>query len=293
MTFRTSKDDDWDTIEEPRGLDEAKQISKPKRPILVNIDDIELGNAGRKIDHRKVKQLERSIEDQGLRFPIHVYKLYGPHAGKYGLAAGQHRLHAVRNLGYRTVPAVIIRRKQAKAWRAAENLYRNDLSMLEKSLAIVEYAKEREHLPNVKAEVTKGGKQPHDKGYSKLAKAVGYHRDRVAEAYAHASLPKSIQKAILARRKLNTRATLNRLVEIETEEDQLRFVRARSQAEPSKTKPEVKIGKPTPSKPQKKKWKNSMAVAALKNKWKATPFRSFYEAQPAGARKEFVRQVMN
>jgi ParB family chromosome partitioning protein len=292
MTFRTSKDDDWDTIEEPRGLDEAKQIPKPKRPILVNIDDIELGNAGRKIDHRKVKQLERSIEDQGLRFPIHVYKLYGPHAGKYGLAAGQHRLHAVRNLGYRTVPAVIIRRKQAKAWRAAENLYRNDLSMLEKSLAIVEYAEERQQLPNVKAEVTKGGKQPLDKGYSKLAKALGYHRNRVAEAHAHASLPKSIQKAILEHRKLNKRAMLNRLVKM-TEEDQQRFVRGHSHAESNKSKPAIKIGKGRPSKPPKKKSKDRMAVAALKNEWKATPFRLFYEAQPAGARKEFVRQVLN
>jgi ParB family chromosome partitioning protein len=189
------------------------------------------------------------------------------------------------------VPAVIIKRVQAKAWRASENLHRNDLSALEKSLAIVEYAKEREWLPNVRAEVTKGGKQPHDKGYSRLAKALGYHRNRVAEAHAHASLPKSIQKAILERRKLNTSATLNRLVEMETEEDQLHFIRVDSHAEQSKNKPAMKIGKP--SKAPKKKSKDSMALAALKSKWKATPFRHFYETQPAGVRKEFVRQVLN
>jgi hypothetical protein len=178
-------------------------------------------------------------------------------------------------------------RKQAKAWKAAENLFRNDLSMLEKSLAIVEYAEERQQLPNVRVEVTKGGKQPHDKGYSRLAKALGFHRNRVKEAYAHASLPKSIQKAILEHRKLNTRATLNRLVKMDTEEDQQRFVRGDSHAEQSKNKPAMKIGKP--SKAPKKK----SALAALKSKWKATPFRHFYEAQPAGARKEFVRQVLN
>jgi hypothetical protein len=104
MTFRTGKDDDWDTVEEPRGPDEGKQIPKPKRPIMVNIDDIKLGNAGRRIDNRKVKQIERSIADQGLRYPIQIYKLGVPHKGKFGLAAGQHRLHAVGNLGYRPCP---------------------------------------------------------------------------------------------------------------------------------------------------------------------------------------------
>lgn len=281
-------DDDWDLDEEPTSAREEKNAPKPKRPVLVNVEDIVLGNAGRKIDDRKVKQLERSIADQGLRHPIHVYKLPN---GKFGLAAGQHRLRAFKNLGFQTIPAVIIKREQAKAWRASENLHRNDLNALEKSLEIVKYAEEREHLPNVKA-VTKGGKQPHDKGYAKLAKATGYDRKRIAEAHAHAALPKSIKKAILGRRKLNTRATLNHLAEMKTEEEQLRFIRGHSSAQRG-SKATKKIGKPTPSKVPKSKRIDSIAVAVLKRKWKATPFRSFYEKQPAHARKDFVRQMLH
>jgi len=292
MASRNSNSDDWDLVDEPAVSSKDGSIPKPKQTIMVNVDDIVLGNSGRKIDDRKLKPLERSIADQGLRSPIQIYKLGDVHKGKFGLAAGQHRLRAVKNLGVQTIPAVIIKREQAKAWRASENLHRNDLSVLEKSLAIVEYAEERKHLQNVKG-VTKGGKQPHDRGYAKLAKATGYDRKRIAEAHAHAALPKSIKKAILERRKLNTRATLNDLAEMNSEEEQLRFIRGHLHAERSKNKPAMKIGKPTSSKAPNSKRTDSMAVAALKSKWKATPFRSFYEKQPPHARKEFVLQMLH
>jgi ParB family chromosome partitioning protein len=292
MALRNGEDDDWDTVEKPQSSEKDIQVLRPKRPVLVDVDDIVLGNGGRKIDHRKVKQLERSIADQGLQCPIHIYKPNKSHKGKFGLAAGQHRLLAVKNLGFQTVSAVIIKREQATAWRASENLHRNNLSELDKSLAIVEYARERERLPNVKTEVTNGGKQPNDRGYKRLAKDTGYDRKRIAEAYAHAALPCSIREAILARPKLNKRATLNLLVEMETEKKQLRFIRGNSQTEPNEIKANKKVHRPTSSKQSKRKLGSDMAVTALKRKWKASPFRSFYEEQPEGARKEFVRQML-
>jgi hypothetical protein len=102
---------------------------------------------------------------------------------------------------------------------------------------------------------------------------VFYNRKRIAEAHAHATLPKSIKEAILERRKLNTCTTLNLLAEMETEEEQLRFIRGHSHAELNKTKPTTKIGKPAPSKQPKSEWKGNVAVGALKLKWKASPFR--------------------
>jgi ParB family transcriptional regulator, chromosome partitioning protein len=112
------------------------------------------------------------MKDQGQQNPIQLYKLFD---GKLGLAAGQHRLKAAKILGWEKIPAVLMPREEAKAWRAAENLYRNGLDQLQESLAIVEYAAERKTLPNVKNQVTKGGRQPHDKGHSKLAAATGYN----------------------------------------------------------------------------------------------------------------------
>lgn len=287
---QNSESDDCDPVEEPTG---ACKVPTPKQPFLVNIADIVLGNGGREIDDRKVKQLERSMADQGLQSPIQIYKTGNPHKGKFGLAAGQHRLQAAKNLGWQSVPAVVIRRKEAKAWRASENLHRNDLNELQKSLEIVNYVAGRQELPSVKSEIPKGGKQPHDKGYSKLAKATGYYRKRIGEAYNHASLPKSVIKAILAQRKFNKLVTLNLLAEMKSEEEQLRFIRGHSHAAPAKKQAGAKISKPTPSKPPTSKPKDSMAVFALKRKWEAAPFRAFYEAQPARARKEFIRQVLN
>ena len=206
--------DDWDPVE---ALSGACMVPKPKQPILVNIRDIVLGNCGREIDHYKVEQLQRSIADQGLRSPIQLYRAGHPHKGKFGLAAGQHQLQAAKNLGWQSIPAVVIKRKEAKAWRASENLHRSDLNELQKSLAIVEYAEGRRELPGVKTEVFRGGKQPHDKGYARLAAATGYNRKRIAEAYNHASFPKSVIKAILSHRKLNKCAKLNLIAEMKTE----------------------------------------------------------------------------
>ena len=149
------------------------------------------------MDDRKVKRLERSIEDQGLRYPIHIYRLRQPHTGKYGLAAGQHRLRALINLGYDTVPAFVMKRKEAKAWKSSENLHRNELRALERSEDIVAYAKHRLNLQNVTNGISlKEGKQPHDKGYSKLAAYAEVDRKRIAEAHRYCKLPSAVKEMI-------------------------------------------------------------------------------------------------
>jgi ParB family transcriptional regulator, chromosome partitioning protein len=203
---------------------------------LAKLADIELGNCGRTINKLKVKQLARSMSDQGQRNPIQLYKLAN---GKYGLAAGQHRLEAAKFLGWLELPAVLIPRAEAKAWRAAENLHRNELDALQQSLAIVEYAAERKALPNVKMEIMKGGRQPHDKGFSELSKATGYTRKRIKEAHAHASLPDSVKAAVLKCSRANRVRFLNRLAEMEAEHEQLRSVR-----EPSKPSLSKKVSRP-------------------------------------------------
>jgi ParB family chromosome partitioning protein len=289
MTFR-NKGDEWDSVLTPTSASERGTKPKLKRPILIKIDDIVLGG-GRQIDTRKLSQLQASIADQGLLHPIHVYKLCNVHKGKYGLAAGQHRLKALKNLGCKEVSAVVIKRKEGKAWRASENLHRKDLNPLEKSLAIVEYAEARQHLPNVNDAIIKGGKQPHDLGISKLAKATGYTRKRIKEAYAHARLPKSVKRAILKRRRVNKVATLNLLIKMKVEEEQLRFIRANRTADRSKNNPMTAAARVTRLK-RRGDDNDSSAVRGMIAKWNASSFRVFYEKQSAAARKQFIRQVL-
>jgi ParB family transcriptional regulator, chromosome partitioning protein len=293
MEFRDSKNDDWDAAEKPTSPGNERKAPRPKRPVLINIDDIVLANSGRKIDDRKVKQLERSITDQGLRHPIHIYKLRNLHKGKFGLAAGQHRLRALKNLGFQSVSAVIITRKEAKAWRPSENLHRNDLSPLETSQAIVDYARARRHLPNVDDEISKGGKQPKDRGYKKLAKAIGYDRKRIAEAHAHAALSDSVKKMVLMRPRFNKRTELNLLTKMKTDKEQLRYIRGQSDCGPRKTVSVEKSGRSDRTKRSKLGWESCIALGRLKRAWKVSTFRPLYEKQPSGARKEFVRQMLH
>jgi len=91
--------DDRDETPDRSANEPELKLPKAKRPIMVKIDDIVLGNAGRRLDDRKTRQLECSISDQGLRTPIQIFHLKGVHKGRFGLAAGQHRLQAVKNLG--------------------------------------------------------------------------------------------------------------------------------------------------------------------------------------------------
>ena len=48
------------------------------------------------------------------------------------------------------------------------------------------------------AATPKGGRQPHDKGYSRIADALGYNNKRVADAFLHASLHSSVRDIVVS-----------------------------------------------------------------------------------------------
>ena len=62
-------------------------------------------------------------------------------------------------------------------WHEAENLHRADLTVLERAEAMTRWV----NLVAKKAarDTHPGGRQPHDKGFSKAAKAIGVSRDNV------------------------------------------------------------------------------------------------------------------
>jgi ParB family chromosome partitioning protein len=261
--------------------------TRPQRPKLVDIEDIKLGNAGRRVDDAKVAQLATSISDQGLRYPIQLYRLKMPR-GKYGLAAGQHRLAAFRKLGRRKIPAVILKRAEAKAWRASENLHRSALSALQKSIDIVAYAQERLKLPNVERRM-KGGRQPHDRGYSKLARVLNMSRRRIERAHQHVALPSSVKKLIIKRRDLNKLATLDKVAKIKSEEDQLQYLQRkgtiaspRDRAVIQKT--EQKVSRPLDL-------DETRRLSKLKVRWEKSGLLELYAHQTKRVQTAFLNQI--
>lgn len=97
---------------------------------------IMVGERERAFRPEHVSELRINIEDVGLIHPITVTK---SDAGQYRLVAGRHRLEAFRALSaagkrsFSQIPAILIAAADARKVELCENLYRNDLSVLEKA----------------------------------------------------------------------------------------------------------------------------------------------------------------
>src|SRR5262249_17814150 len=103
----------------------------------IKTEEINVPENRRKINPVTVEEIKESIRTSGLRTPLTVRLLTG---GKKQLITGGHRLDAARGLGMKTVPCFVIKGKEnARLWEIAENLYRNELTVLEESLQIVEW----------------------------------------------------------------------------------------------------------------------------------------------------------
>jgi ParB/RepB/Spo0J family partition protein len=100
----------------------------------IRIDQIDLSRRfkGRKLNDAKVQELAGSIQRVGLMQPVVVTR-----NGKIRLVAGEHRISAVKLLGWEEVPCRVypeLERDQAEAMEISENLIRNEGTVLEQSL---------------------------------------------------------------------------------------------------------------------------------------------------------------
>jgi ParB family chromosome partitioning protein len=124
-------------------------------------------------------RLKESIRLHGVVVPIIVTKA----AGGYQLVAGQRRLRAVRELGYRQVPAVVrsLDRRQAMEVSYLENLHREDLTKVDQVLM---FDRIRRKYPQLSEE--------------ELAAAMGLNGDDLSHARRFLELPIPVQEALRA-----------------------------------------------------------------------------------------------
>jgi ParB-like chromosome segregation protein Spo0J len=120
----------------------AKRRKPQSETLVIPLASIRVGKRERAYHPEHVQELKLNIEDVGLINPITVAR--DPDGG-YTLVAGRHRLEAFRELcaegnpRYETVPVVVTASANAKKVEWSENLYRNDLTVLEKSEHLVAY----------------------------------------------------------------------------------------------------------------------------------------------------------
>ncbi|WP_273783981.1 ParB/RepB/Spo0J family partition protein, partial [Bartonella sp. AU15XJBT] len=95
----------------------------------------------RPVDDEHAKALAQSIVREGLMNPITVRHTPNAKEGNYTLIAGAHRLRAAELLGYSDIDAVVVQadKDNAALLEVAENLFRNELSVIDRALFVQTY----------------------------------------------------------------------------------------------------------------------------------------------------------
>ncbi|WP_273790130.1 ParB/RepB/Spo0J family partition protein [Bartonella sp. CM31XJBT] len=95
----------------------------------------------RPVDDEHAKALAQSMAREGLMNPITVRHTPNAKEGNYTLIAGAHRLRAAELLGYSEIDAVVVQadKDNAALLEVAENLFRNELSVIDRALFVQTY----------------------------------------------------------------------------------------------------------------------------------------------------------
>jgi ParB-like chromosome segregation protein Spo0J len=183
------------TIDHRDNADAADRMTGAKpssiKVVRVRIADIAVPEKSRSIKRDTVDALAVSMEQIGLRTPVSVRN------SKNGiqLVAGRHRLEAAKKLGWKRIDAIVMHddKLDRRIWHNAENLDRADLTALERAEAVAQRAKDV--AKKAAQDAGPGGRQPHDKGVSKAAKAIGVSRDNIRRSKAIAAISSAAKKA--------------------------------------------------------------------------------------------------
>jgi len=130
----------------------------------------------RALDAASLAELRQSIAASGLLQPVVVRQL----ESGYELVAGERRWRAVRELGWRTIPAVIrdVDDRTLLTLALVENLQRASLSAIDEAQGYDRLVRE------------------FDLSHAAIAEAVGRDRSTVANAIRLLKLPKSVQDLV-------------------------------------------------------------------------------------------------
>uniref|UniRef100_UPI0035CEA1EE ParB/RepB/Spo0J family partition protein n=1 Tax=Bartonella sp. TT119HLJHH TaxID=3243579 RepID=UPI0035CEA1EE len=126
------------------------------------------------------KALAQSMAREGLMNPITVRHTPNAKEGNYTLIAGAHRLRAAELLGYSEIDAVVVQadKDNAALLEVAENLFRNELSVIDRALFVQTY---RELWEKKYGEIKVGGDRKSKGKHYPLIGGNQYTKDKVAK----------------------------------------------------------------------------------------------------------------
>ena len=115
----------------------------------IALTDIHIGDRLREIDEDHAQVIAASIREIGLRSPIEVRATPAQKGGKFTLVTGGHRWRACQIAELTEIDAFVVKAdgRQAQLLEIAENLFRNDLSVIDRAIFVQKYRElwEEEH----------------------------------------------------------------------------------------------------------------------------------------------------
>ena len=145
------------------------------------LDAVKVPRKHRPLNEEKVRAIAASIQQVGLRTPITVRE----QKNQVILVAGLHRLEAVRRLGWDAIPCFTIEgdETESRPWEIAENLYRAELTALQRAEHIDELrVLIQQKTKGGQVAPPRGGAQPKDAAINRTAKALGFTKEDVRRA---------------------------------------------------------------------------------------------------------------
>lgn len=273
-----------------------RALTKGERPELrpsaiVALSKIKFSNTRRKASVQQVKELAASIKLIGLKTPITVRKV---RKGRYDLVAGHHRLEAAKLLGWKRMSCSVLEGdvKDAVRWEISENFHRTELSVLERSEALIRMVddlgfdqldqkpkKVRADRLDTKAanNITLPGKSFHAK------------RHAVARARKIAGLSEEVKKKVKSVGLDNNQKALLKIAvaPVKEQEELIKSLASRSK----KTRSDKSERQASDS--QILEPKGKAALGRLKRAWsKASKLRSAWTKAKPPVRQRFVKETM-
>ena len=125
---------------------------------LIPVDQIIVPDRLRAVEEEHALAIAQSIVEHGLINPITVRATPAAKGGKWTLVAGAHRLRAFELNGEPEIEAMIVEGDKAEAQliEITENLFRNDLSVMDRAIFVQSY---RDIWESKYGAITRGGDQ--------------------------------------------------------------------------------------------------------------------------------------
>ncbi len=126
--------------------------------IRATISSIHVGERLRPIDMDYAEAIAASMSEHGQISPIMIRKTPAKKGTPYTLVAGGYRTTAATLLGWTEIDAIVVKADavEAQLLEISENLYRNELNPLDRSIFVMKY---RELWEEKHGKITRGGDQ--------------------------------------------------------------------------------------------------------------------------------------